>query len=276
MEIKLIAFDLDGTALDSNKNIPHINIEYLEKAAEKGIHIVPSTGRFYKAIPDCIRTLPFVRYAITINGSEVVDTRTGESIYGSRIPLAKALELLDMCESLGVAYDCYVNNLGYMSSHHIDNIEDYLDSPVYCDTVRKMRIPVEDLREFVKKLGADPQKIQLFTRNIDILKRTSALLNGTCPDLIATTSLKNNLEINNAEGNKGEGLRRLASYLNISMDEVMAVGDGGNDATMLSVSGVPVAMENGLDKLKQIAVFTTLSNDDGGLGYAIKKLIFKE
>ena len=63
-DIKIIVLDLDGTLLTSDKKISPQNYAALEQAAEKGIHIVPSTGRFYDGMPAVVRELPFVRYAI--------------------------------------------------------------------------------------------------------------------------------------------------------------------------------------------------------------------
>ena len=71
----IIALDLDGTLLNSRKQLSSRNLYALEAAAEDGWEIVPTTGRFYRGMPDFIRELPFVNYAITINGAEVVDLR---------------------------------------------------------------------------------------------------------------------------------------------------------------------------------------------------------
>ena len=67
--IGIIALDLDGTLLNSNKELTPGNLAALERAAAAGIEIVPTTGRFYNAMPAIIRELPFVRYVITINGA---------------------------------------------------------------------------------------------------------------------------------------------------------------------------------------------------------------
>ena len=75
MDIKLIAFDLDGTFLTHKKEIPKENLEAITKAAEKGAIIVPASGRFYSGMPKELRELPFIRYAITINGAEVWDLK---------------------------------------------------------------------------------------------------------------------------------------------------------------------------------------------------------
>ena len=70
-DLKIIALDLDGTLLDSQKRLSSVNRAALARAAEKGALVVPTTGRFFGMMPACIRELPFVRYAITINGAQV-------------------------------------------------------------------------------------------------------------------------------------------------------------------------------------------------------------
>ena len=276
MNIKLIAFDLDGTLLGTEKDLPALNHEYMQKAADHGIFLVPSTGRFYTAIPKCVRSLPFIRYAITINGAEVIDSFEKKSIYRCEIPLERALELIDWCRTLDVAYDCYIDSLGYMESYYIDHIENYLDTPIYCSTVRAMRIPVDDLQEFVISRGRNVQKIQMFTNDRALLKDSYKHIYEMYPDIIPTSSLNNNLEMNAKDANKGSALRSLAAALGIDPSEVMAVGDGGNDLPMFEVSGVRVAMANSIQDILDAATFVTLDNDKGGVGYAIKKLVFEE
>ena len=73
--VKLLALDLDGTLLNSSKELTPRTRAALYAAAEAGVEIVPTTGRFFGAMPEAIRTLPFLHYAITINGAQVYDIR---------------------------------------------------------------------------------------------------------------------------------------------------------------------------------------------------------
>ena len=276
MDIKLIALDLDGTLLTTDKRLTDENRDALRNAADKGIEIVPCTGRFYLGIPDIVRELDFIHYAVTINGAEVLDLRKGTVIYGSEIPLDTALYLNDMFEDMGIAHDAYVQSRGYMERRFLDRIEDHLPDPIYCRTLRSMREPVDDLRIFLTDLGKDIQKIQIFTHDLEILRNTGRYIADNFPGLIATSSLKNNLEINNAEANKGAALNALTDYLGISTDNTMAFGDGGNDLPMLRAAGISVAMGNSLQILKDEADFVTLTHDQSGVAYIINKLLSGE
>ena len=79
-DIKIVALDLDGTLLDSAKRLSEANRAALADAAAKGVLIVPTTGRFFGMMPECIRDLPFVRYAITVNGAQVFDRATDAAL----------------------------------------------------------------------------------------------------------------------------------------------------------------------------------------------------
>ena len=91
--IRLIALDLDGTLLTTDKRLTERSRKALERAASSGIYIVPTTGRFYNAMPLSVRELPFLRYAITINGACVESIGTGEVLYHAEIPRDTALGL---------------------------------------------------------------------------------------------------------------------------------------------------------------------------------------
>ena len=122
-QIRLIAFDLDGTLLNAAKVLTQRNKAALEHAAEKGILIVPTTGRLFDAIPEEIREFPFLRYAITINGAAVFDTETGDNIYRAEIPIEQAIEIMSYLDKFPIIYDCYKDNTGWMTQSMWDQAE---------------------------------------------------------------------------------------------------------------------------------------------------------
>lgn len=107
MAIRLIALDLDGTLLNSQKQISKETLETLSEAAQKGILIVPCTGRLYKTVPEAVKCLPFVRYMITVNGARIYDHQKGTVLYQEEIPIEVAEHLYDYIETLPAVFDCY-------------------------------------------------------------------------------------------------------------------------------------------------------------------------
>ena len=123
MDCKLIAFDLDGTLLDNAKRLPEENLHALCLAAERGVHIVPATGRILRGIPEELKALPFIRYYILSNGALVYDTLEEKTLHRGDIPLDLALHVMDHLDTLPVIYDCYVDGWGYITAQMQDNAD---------------------------------------------------------------------------------------------------------------------------------------------------------
>ena len=93
------------------------------------------------------------------------------------------------------------------------------------------------------------------------------------PDILVSSSLPNNLEINAAGADKGSALLRLAEHLGIRKEETMAFGDGENDISMIRLAGFGVAMENGEESVKAMADYVTVTNNEAGVAAAIRKFV---
>ena len=113
--VKLLALDLDGTLLNSQKELTPRTRDALYAAAEAGVEIVPTTGRFFTGMPEVIQKLPFLHYAITINGAQVYDIRAEKAVSRAEIPLETALRVLEYLDGFPVIYDCYQDNWGWMT-----------------------------------------------------------------------------------------------------------------------------------------------------------------
>jgi len=148
MNIKLISFDLDGTFLDDNKNIPPENLRAIELAAAKGVHIVPATGRTYTGLPETLRAIPFIRYFITANGAHVYDAWEDKVISRAEIPLSLAMRFYAYADKLPVIYDCYKLSCGYMTESMWNRCEEFIKNPAMLKHVKAMRRPVPELKQY--------------------------------------------------------------------------------------------------------------------------------
>ena len=272
-KIKLIALDLDGTLLNSQKKITPVTLAALRRAAEMGIEIVPCTGRFYSAMPEEVRALP-MNYAITINGAAVFDFRNEKTICREEIPKEEAIRVFDYLESLSVLYDCYLENAAYMTGSMKERAADYLDDPGFLDMIRRLRHPVPDLRHFVQEGNRNIQKIIMYTKDTALRAHVLDTFSQKFPDLLATSSIPQNVEINQKQANKGRALRNLSDYLGISIEETMMFGDGLNDMTIMQTAGISVCMANGEDCVKAVSNYITEDNDHDGIACALERLVF--
>ena len=272
-QIRLIAFDLDGTLLNAAKILTLRNKAALEHAAEKGILIVPTTGRLFDAIPEEIRQFPFLRYAITINGAAVFDTATGSNIYRAEIPLEQAIEIMSYLDNYPIIYDCYKDNTGWMTRSMWDQAEVFAPNAYYVSSIRTRRKPVPELKEYLKQQGGSVQKIQLFST--DPALRTALLkeLPTRFSHLAVSSSVERNVEINHEDANKGAALTALASRLELDRSQVMAFGDGLNDISMIREAGTGVAMQNAVDEVKAAADLITGSCEESGVAEVIEQIL---
>ncbi len=280
--IRIVALDLDGTLLDSEKRLSEVNRDALARAAEKGVEIVPTTGRFFGMMPPAVRDLPFVRYAITINGAQVYDRETDTAIVRDEIPLDMALGVMEVLDRYDVIYDCYRQNWGWMTAALQEKAADYATNEHYLRMVREFRKPVPELKAHLRETAAngDVQKIMLFAANrersaaIDRLRGLSDEIAARFPEIKVTASTWNNLELNIRTAHKGNALRRFAEHLGLTLENCMAFGDGMNDFTMVEAAGLGIAMANAEPEVKRVAKDMVPSNDEDGVARGIEKWIF--
>ena len=282
-DIRIIALDLDGTLLDSQKRLSEVNRAALERAAAKGVHVVPTTGRFFGMMPPAVRDLPFVRYAITINGAQVYDRATDTAIVRDEIPLETALGIMETLDRYDVIYDCYRQNWGWMTAALQEKAADYATNEHYLKMVREFRKPVPELKAHLRATAAegDVQKVMLFARSevegqrsesLDTLAKIRAEMAARYPDIKVTSSTWNNIELNIKTAHKGNALKRFAEHLGLTLENCMAFGDGMNDFTMVEAAGVGVAMENAEPEVKRVAKIVTKSNDENGVAAVLEQL----
>lgn len=270
MKIKLIALDLDGTLLNNKKQLSKQNLEAMTACIERGIYVVPATGRTVEGIPEAFKGLPGVRYAITLNGGSVIDIETKQIIAERKLDNQKTLELLDIISEYHVMYDVYIDGRGISEERFYYHLDEFGVSPELQELVKTTRRVKPSIKEHVRETGVPVEKINLYFNNLEDRKRLREVLIQD-PNIIVTSSLENNLEINALGATKGQGLLRLASHLGVGIDETMACGDGENDVTMIQTAGIGVAMANGDEELKAIADFVTASNEEDGVAQAIRR-----
>ncbi|MBR2027926.1 MAG: HAD family phosphatase [Oscillospiraceae bacterium] len=267
----IIALDLDGTLLDSDKKLSPVNRAVLEHADREGWAIVPTTGRFYGAIPQIVRELPFIHFAITVNGAEVADLSSGEIIYKAEIPYTQAIEMMEYMDNYPLIYDCYQGGESFMTASMKEKIDEMTDDAQYRKMLKELRRPVNELKAFLAERKQDIQKTQFVTYDVDVHKELMNMLPEKFDNIVLSVTAKNNIEINNIRANKGEALWALADYLGVARECTVSFGDAQNDISMIKAAGTGIAMSNACDEIKAVADFITLSNDEDGVAYGINK-----
>ena len=270
--IRMIGVDLDGTLLNSEKQLTAYTREVLKKAIEQEVAVVVATGRPFSGVPDELKHFPGIRYALTANGARILDMQKQKVVYENLLSVESSEKVIDILRKHHAIHEFFVDGVGYMDEDGLRNVYAYFEDPHMAEYLQSTRIPVKDVKEKLQTMKCEVDKLQGIFRNQKDKEEALEELN-TLSGIVVTAAMDNNLEINKEGTNKGLGLLQLGKSLGISREEIMACGDGGNDVEMLKEVGFAVAMANGSDPVKKAADFVTVSNDEDGVAKAIERFV---
>lgn len=269
-KIKLIGVDLDGTVLDGKKHISKANTEVFAECKKRGIHIVPVTGRPYSGLFDEYKKAIGCDYSIHTNGAVVIDIKNNERIISHSIAQIKALALMNILSDFDCHYGIFYNDYGYLGAREYrGELEKYDGTPLH-RYILETRRPVDNQHSFIRTIDYC-DNIYVIANSTPERERIRAAIDGV-EDIFYTCSEDVDVEIG-GKCSKGSTLIELGQILGIDPNEIMAIGDSGNDLAMLESAGVAVAMENASKNIKNAADFITKSCEESGVAHAIKTLV---
>lgn len=272
--IKLIVCDMDGTLLDSRKQISRVSLATLEKAREKGIFTTICSGRVHTMLSFYSNQLEIEGPLIAANGAAIYDNRNDKILFQKTIEPEAAQALLMFCGQNGMDYSLLTATSCFFSRNSI-RIRRFEQ---YNSLARADGLPEIPLRffsaDYNEALSNDIYKILVYELQEGQKKQTEAYLEQH-PELTWTSSEEGLLDISAKGVNKGEGVRKLARILGISAGEVCVFGDYCNDIPMMEQAGLPIAMGNAHESVKKAALAVTASNDEDGVARGIEKYILQ-
>ena len=202
------------------------------------------------------------------------DLKEEKVIYKNHFEMDRVLELMDFLKQFDLMESISLNGQSYANKKEMQNIDYYeLDSNTKA-IVQGSRVLVDDLEMFVKEQSTTVEKTTLLFKTMEERQRAADAL-SKIEDIQFSSSLPKNLEISKKGCNKGDGLFHLAKILNIQKEEIMSCGDADNDRELLESAGLAVVMENGLDSMKAIADYITVSNQENGVAKAMEKFVLR-
>lgn len=276
---------MDGTLLNSAHEISEENIKAIQYAQSKGVTVAIATGRaFYEANTPVKPTglkVPF----ICLNGAEVRD-EDFNIIYTSKLNNEQIKRITNVLKEHDLYYQVY-------TSARIYTEDKEKDLQIYIDIAEKMgHTPdVEKIRRSIQKRidngslkevqsydeiyerdGEIVLKFLAFSSDLDKIDAAKEAL-ASYNSLAVSSSSRGNIEITHNDAQKGIALQAICEQLNITMDEVMAIGDNLNDVSMLERAKYSFAMSNGAEEVKQVAKFIAGDNEESGVGRAIMQVM---
>ena len=270
MNYQLIALDLDGTLLNSQKEIPEEAVRAIRKVCAAGKTVVFDTGRAVPELADQIALLPEVCYAVFASGAGLYDTRE-KKVFGLRsIPAAHTKRILSFSRARDIMPQLVLADCDVIQASHMERLEHY-NMGVYRPMYEKAMTLVPDIYAFAASCAEPFLKINLYHADAEERIRTRAQLQT--PELELVYSEISSLECSAAGVSKGSGLKRLCSLLNIPLKACIAVGDADNDLPMLRAAGLGIAMGNAPEHVKTAAARIVSDQDHGGCVQAILMML---
>lgn len=268
MSIKLIAIDIDGTLLNEKRELKQEVTEAVQAAVQSGIKIVLCTGRPTPGIREYIRELGLDQkedYSITYNGGLLRRTDTEEVISQHKLTYNDFLKLQNAADEAGVHFHALHNDKIITLNKNISHFT------VHESFVSEIPLLYRNLDEIDK--NANYSKMMMIDWPEILEEGINKLPQNLWEDYTVLRSEPHFLEFLNKKASKGTALKELADILNISSDNVMAIGDGGNDLDMIKYAGIGVAMGNATKEVKNAAQYITATSEENGVAEAIEKIL---
>lgn len=266
--IRLVATDLDGTLLRGDKSVSPWTLSVLDALVERGVHVVPVTGRQPRALAPIAEQSGLVGWSVCVNGALVRHLVTGEVIWERFVQPDAMRGLARFLDERvpGVAYAAvqergtrFVVGPGYRPltrpADHQPAIQDSVDEPL------------DDL------LSVPALKLLARHAEVPAVELATVVTAAGLPGVHATTSGDDFVEVAAAGVTKATALAALCEHLGIAREEVVAFGDAPNDVEMLAWAGRSWAMANACRAVREVASHHTTSNMDDGVGRALMELL---
>lgn len=268
-EYKLIALDMDGTLLMSDKSVHPDTVRDIAYAAGKGAHIVYCSGRALVELRPYVDLLPDIRFAVSTSGSEVYDFQEEKYVFRRSISLELAREVVTLVGETTGMLQFLTDGVSIIRADMIDHLDDY-HMGVFEDLYRQVATTVPSMMEEADR-HESISKINFYFRT----KTDWEEAYEKVKDLPLTFALPEEctLEMTAKGVSKALGLQMLAEKLGISMEETIGIGDGDNDRAVLEAVGFPVAMGNASPDIRRLCCLVTDDNDHNGVGKAIREIL---
>lgn len=280
--MKLIAIDLDGTLLSKDGIISEENVRALQDAQKQGHVVTICTGRSLIDAKQILQNVGIDCPMITGNGA--VSYYDNKLIQEWTLKPELVTELLSLVESQQFFYQIYTNKGTFMVHDGRDRLESEIEKQIAADPdfpaewARK-EVDIEyaqhgllPYEQFEQNTGLPVNKVYVLSFDKQKLKQLREMLEGRT-DLSLTTSGWTKLEIAHPAANKGSGLRHMAEYIGIPLEETVAIGDQWNDLPMFEVAGMSIAMGNAAEEVKAISTYVTKTQSENGVAHALRSFV---
>ena len=269
---KLVAIDLDGTLLNTEKEVSERNKRAIALAIEKGVKIVICSGRVYTGARLYAKQVGSSDPIIACNGAIISENIYGNVLYSNILQTGDCLKVIDLCHKHDIYFHVYAGDVMMTEKLGFTSLK-YFEKNKMLPPEDRVEIEiVKDMADTVKRMEGNVLKIVVVNNNTELLGKVRNEI-AKLPSIDVMSSNYDNFEVMNKGVNKGAALKRLTELLGIPASEMVAIGDNENDISMIKYAGLGIAMDNGEDIAKEASQYVTASNNHDGVAQAIEKFV---
>lgn len=273
-KIKMIALDLDGTTL-TRSGLTRRTKETLEEAIRRGYKVVVATGRPYVALPESVLEIEGLEHIIISNGAHIAVRGTGEFIYSNCADASAIMKVREILMATDLVIEVFTGGCAYVDKALYEDLAANGSDWLSYRYILRTRRPVEGIYDFWAANCTAIENVNIYFRNPEEKARTYEMLR-TVPGVSLTSSMAKNIEIGGETTSKASAIEYLCSLYGMTQENVMAFGDSLNDGAMIESAGIGIAMGNAEDAIREMADWTAPTNDEEGVAYTIRTMLFGE
>ena len=267
--IKLIMSDIDGTILDQNHQLDSHLLELMPLLKQSEISFVLASARSPLGIAPISKELGITDFPIASYNGALIGT--GDKILSQHTINKK--ELLLLHDFLTKEFPTVSINVYSGKDWYVNTLDKWVEIEAQ---ITGESPKVTSLADFLQEEKNLIHKLLLIDNAATIQKLKETLATMDFPQTDFYLSKDNYLEVTHNQVSKKQALLELANYYQLSLTEIMSIGDNYNDIPMIETAGLGVAMGNAPTDVKVCANKVTDSNDQNGVSKAIKLYVLSE
>lgn len=263
-QVRLIFTDIDGTFVDESKNISPAVKAAAQETVRRGLPLAFATGRMYAAIEPWVKQLGFTGLQVVSNGVEIIRPEDGSAVELLSLPPKTTSWLVDLGQREGYVPLVFAQNHVYATGHYEGEeiLERNREFAVYKPAEELAAMTCEKI--VFLAVGERVPHLERLAEAMPTLERPADV------DFTAVFSERGILNIVHRQASKFNAIKAICERLACPLEQVMAIGDGDNDAEMLSGVGCGVAMGNATVKATRTANFQVDDNVHDGIVQALQ------
>lgn len=258
----LIVSDFDGTLINDDFEIPTSTVMFLDNLRRKKILFVIATGRCLKSVLDYNRDFIFTDYIISSNGAYIYDVVKEKVFYKKNLLITNVKKIVNRF---------YNQATIYLTDHSTWNLIN--KKPVYENDYDVIK--VDNYEEFINSNKDNIYKIEMYFKELKEAKEAIEEIKNLKLKVKSNLQLNENkyiVEITHCDVDKLEGIKKIANKNKITLNQVLAFGDGYNDLELLQNVGCGVAVDNAVLEVKKAIKETTLDHNHKGVESYLKNI----